>query len=323
MTRTLAVAAVSAAAMGMAVGSSAAATLTGSSTAGTLTLSNPRILVHYDLSAGQEPENVTVEPDGNLDVVLARAHQIERVTPSGQRQLLATLPAPPDGGVHTPVLGFALATGIVRTADGTLYVGYAAGDDNFTGIWRIRPGGQPERIVALSAASFPNGLTLDEATGLLYLADSTMATIWRVPLSGGTPTAWASGSLLSRNQRLGVNGLKFHNGAIWASDSDQNTFLRIPITDGGAAAKIEVKATGLTFLDDFVFVGVTDTVIGAENLGDEVVLIRPDGQHSVLLKAGDGIEGPTAVAIDDGKLYVMSAAYVLQDPNILVADIES
>jgi sugar lactone lactonase YvrE len=174
--RAIAVAAVSAAAIGMAAGSS---------TAATLTVSNPRILVHYDLSSGQEPENVTVEPDGNLDVVLARAHQIERVTPAGQRQLLATLPAPPDGGIHTPVLGFALATGIVRTSDGTLYVGYAAGDENFTGIWRIRPGGQPERIVALSADSFPNGLALDETTGLLYLADSTMATIWRVPLSGG------------------------------------------------------------------------------------------------------------------------------------------
>jgi hypothetical protein len=121
---------------------------------------------------------------------------------------------------------------------------------------------------------------------------------------------------------LGVNGLKVHHGAIWASDSDQNTFLRIPITGGGAAGKIEVKATGLTFLDDFVFVGDTDTVIGAENLGDQVVLIRPDGTHIVLLTAQDGIEGPTSVAIDDGELYVMSAAYVLQDPNILVADID-
>ena len=293
----------------------------GPAAAVTPTVSNPAILVHYNLAAGEQPENVLVEPDGNLIVSLSKAHEVERVTPSGQRQLVATLPLPPDGGVNPPVLGFVLATGLVRPADGTLYVGYAAGDDNYTGIWRIPPGGQPQRIVPMSAASFPNGLALDPATGLLYIADSTQATIWRVPLSGGTPTAWAQGSLLDRSQRLGANGLKIHNGAVWTSDSDQNTLLRIPMGDRGAAGPIEVKATGLTFLDDFVFVGNTDTVIGALNLGDQVVLIQPDGSHSVLLTASDGIEGPTSVAISNGKLYVMSAAFVLQDPNILVADI--
>src|SRR6266478_9031514 len=147
-------------------------------------VSNPRILVHYDLAAGQQPENVALEPDGNLDVTLSTAGQVERVSPTGQRQLLATLPAPSDGGVNTPVLGHSLATGLVRTADGTLYIGYAAGHDELTGIWRVRPGGTPTRIVALTAASFPNGMALDERTGNLYIADSTRETIWRVPIAG-------------------------------------------------------------------------------------------------------------------------------------------
>src|SRR6266851_9074055 len=69
--------------------------------AATEPVSNPRILVHYDLAAGQQPENVALEPDGNLDVTLSRAGQVERVSPTGQRQLLATLPAPSDGGVNT------------------------------------------------------------------------------------------------------------------------------------------------------------------------------------------------------------------------------
>jgi hypothetical protein len=41
-------------------------------------VSNPRILVHYDLAAGQQPENVTQETTGALDVVLSRAAQVER-----------------------------------------------------------------------------------------------------------------------------------------------------------------------------------------------------------------------------------------------------
>ncbi|MEV6996014.1 SMP-30/gluconolactonase/LRE family protein [Streptomyces sp. NPDC093228] len=277
--------------------------------------------MHYDLAAGQQPENVTLEPNGDLDVVLSQAGQIERVTPGGHRSLLATLPVPADGGVNTPVLGFRLATGLVRTADGTLYVGYATGDDATAGIWRIRPGGKPQRIVALKADSFPNGMALDEGSRQLYFADSTKATIWRVSVKGGTPTAWATGQAFERHDLLGVNGLKLHNGAVWVSNSDQATLLRVPILRSGAPGTPQIKATNLTFLDDFVFVGPGDTVVGALNLPNQVVLIRPNGTRKVILTGDDGLEGPTSVALLHDKLYVLSAAFVLQnDPNIVVAN---
>jgi len=309
-----AAAATGAAALGFAAGPSAAATAP---------VSGPRILVHYDLATGQQPENVAVEPNGDLDVVLATARQVERVTPHGRQRVLATLPAPADGGVHTPAVGFALATGIVRAPDGTLYVGYAAGDDNLTGIWRIRPGRAPERVVPLSTANLPNGMALDVRTGLLYVADSVTGTVWRAPLSGGAPTAWATGPLLDATSFLGVNGVKVHGGAVWATNTDQATLLRIPIARGGAAGAVQVKASGLGGIDDFAFVGRSDTAIAALNLQNEVALIRPDGTSSIVLTAQDGLEGPTSVALEDGRLYVMSASYILQkDPNILVADLD-
>jgi sugar lactone lactonase YvrE len=287
-------------------------------------VSNPRILVHYDLAAGQQPENVAVEPDGSLDVTLSRAGQVERVTRTGRRQLLATLPPPADGGAQTPVLGYSLATGLLRTADGTLYVGYAAGDDELTGIWRVPPGGTPTRIVALTAASFPNGMALDERTGNLYIADSTRETIWRVPLAGGTPTAWLVGPELMRSQLLGPNGLRFHNGALWLSNSDQGTLLRVRVERNGRAGPVQTRASGLTFPDDFAFIGHSNTVIVALNLANEVALVQPDGSHTIVLTGADGLEGPTAVAIEHGKLYVLSAALVLnKDPNILVAHLSS
>jgi hypothetical protein len=290
--------------------------------AATEPVSNPRILVRYDLAAGQQPENVALEPDGNLDVTLSIAGQVERVTPTGQRQLLATLPAPSDGGVNTPVLGHSLATGLVRTADGTLYIGYAAGHDDLTGIWRVRPGGTPTRIVPLTAASFPNGMALDERTGTLYIADSTRETIWRVPITGGTPTAWLSGPELKRSTGLGPNGLRIHNAAVWLSNSDQGTLLRVPIEGNGRAGAVETKATGLPFFpDDFAFIGHTDKIIVALNVANEVALVQPNGSHTIVLTGADGLEGPTAVAIRQGKLYVLSAAFILKDPNILVADL--
>jgi hypothetical protein len=204
--------------------------------AATFPASHPRVLVEYDREAGQQPENVVVTPDGKLNVVLSRAAQIQEVTPGGHRRLLASLPQPADGGVNTPALSFNLATGLVRTDDGTLYVGYAAGDDTLTGIWRIRPGGKPQRVIPLSASSLPNGMALDERTGRLYIADSTRGIIWRAPITGGTPTAWASGAAYEPTSQLGVNGLKVHKGAVWVSNSAQSVLLRVPIKPDGSAA---------------------------------------------------------------------------------------
>jgi hypothetical protein len=65
---------------------------------------------------------------------------------------VTSLPKPPDGGINTPVLHFQFLSGIVRMPDGTLYLGYATGTSNLTGTWRVRPGGAPQRVIALSAA---------------------------------------------------------------------------------------------------------------------------------------------------------------------------
>ncbi|MFD3309553.1 SMP-30/gluconolactonase/LRE family protein [Streptomyces sp. NPDC058694] len=291
--------------------------------AATFPASHPRILVEYDRASGQQPENVVVTPDGKLNVVLAQSAQVEEVTRGGHRRLLASLPQPADGGVNTPALGFSLATGLVRTDDGTLYVGYAAGDDSLTGIWRIRPGGQPQRIIPLSKASFPNGMALDERTGRLYIADSTRGIIWRAPITGGTATAWASGADYEPSGLLGVNGLKLRNGAVWVSNLDQGRLLRVPVKPDGSAGAAQTKASGLTSLDDFEFIGRTNDVLGTLNAANEVALIHPEnGSHSTILTGEDGLQGPTSLALRGNKLYVLSAAFVIEDgkPNILTAN---
>lgn len=251
------------AAMSAAIAGLAALSLTAQPTAAaTFPASHPRVLVEYDRASGQQPENVVVTPDGKLNVVLSWSAQIQEVTPGGHRRLLASLPLPADGGVNTPALGFSLATGLVRTVDGTLYVGYATGDDSLTGVWRITPGSKPERIIPMSAASLPNGMALDARTGRLYIADSTRGIIWRAPITGGTPTTWASGAAYEPSTTLGVNGVKLHNGAVWASNTALGVLLRVPIKQDGSAAAAQTKAAGLPDLDDFDFIGRSDDVVG-------------------------------------------------------------
>ncbi|MEU5598812.1 hypothetical protein [Streptomyces sp. NPDC020298] len=279
-----------------------------------------RTAVHFDLSKGQTPENIALSPDGTAYVSLAKARQVAAISRGGSVRILATLPAPADGGIHTPALGFPLTTGVVRAHDGTLYFLYATGTADLTGVWRLRPGGRPQRIAALPAAGLPNGLALDPHTRTLYVTDSTLGMVWRVPASGGTATAWSTDPALASAGFLGANGLKIHNGAVWATNLDKGTIVRIPILADGRAGTAQVTATGLTGIDDFAFTGHGDQIIAALNTVNQVALIRPDSTRTTVLTAADGLQGPTSIALRGNTVYVMSAAYLTaKDPNLILA----
>ena len=174
-----------------------------------------------------------------MDVTFAVARQIARVTPSGAIRILATLPAPADGGTNTPVLGLPLAAGIVRTPDGTLYVLYATGTPDLTGLWRMRPGGEPHRIAALPADALPNGLALDPSTRTFYITDDVLGTIWRVPPPGAPPPPGPPAPNWPPAGFMGADGVKVHRGAVWATNLDKGTLLRIPIRHDGRAGRSE------------------------------------------------------------------------------------
>ena len=119
------------------VAAAAAALSPAAASAVSAPLSSARIVMHFDLAKGQTPENIALAPGGAAYVTFAEGRQIAEVSPKGAIRILATLPKPADGGVHTPVLGFPLTVGIVRAHDGTLYFLYATGTSPL--IDRTRP----------------------------------------------------------------------------------------------------------------------------------------------------------------------------------------
>lgn len=131
---------------------------------------------------------------------------------------------------------------------------------------------------------------------------------------------WANGPALARTSFIGANGVKVHRNAIWASNLDRGTLVRIPLRHDGTAGDVQTRATGLTAIDDFDFLGTGDTLLAALITTNQVAIVYPNGTHRTVLTAADGLSNPTSVAVCGIRIYVPSAAYYTQkDPNLLLA----
>ncbi|WP_236795026.1 hypothetical protein [Amycolatopsis sp. GM8] len=285
-------------------------------------LGDVRVLVHFDRAAGQVAESMALEPGGGVVIGMIPARQVVRVLPDGAVQVLATMPLPPGGGGTTPAVGMPVVTGVARTDSGAVYFLYSSGQGGLTGIWQLRPSGQPRLVVPLPADAFPNALVIDGERDRFMVTDSTGGRIWQAPLRGGEAAVWSADPALAPSGFFGANGMKIHDGAVWASNSDHGTIVRIPMTGDGGSGRAEVRATGLEGIDDFDFTGRDTEILAAINQASKLVRVAPDGTHETLLDAEDGLQGTTGVAVRGDRVYVTNGANLAgNDPTLMLAKI--
>jgi sugar lactone lactonase YvrE len=190
-----------------------------------------------------------------------------------------------------------------------------------TGVWRLHGVDPAEQIARLPRNSVPHGMALNPQTGNLYVADSSLGVVWRIPSAGGEATVWASGPALQKISLFGANGVAVHDNAVWVSNTDQGTIVQIPVERDGTAGAIRTVATGFPGdIGSFSVIGHDNAILAALTRSNQVVFIRSGEQSQVLSTALDGLSNPTAVALRHHKLYVANGAYFTGvDPNLLVA----
>ncbi|WP_251828997.1 SMP-30/gluconolactonase/LRE family protein [Streptomyces sp. ATCC 21386] len=267
-----------------------------------------RTLATFDFTAGDALESITVNPDNSLTVSTLGGRAV-----AGQRPALLRID--PSGNSTAIVVGQQgnAFTGTTRDRHGTIYYNVVSDDASRVGVWKLPPGGTPRRIAALPTDGIPNGIALDPAGRTVYVADSTKSTVWTVPASGGTATAWLTDPALAPDASfwLGANGLRFHRGAVWVSNTAQGTLLRIPVTATGAPGRIHTVTSSLAGVDDFAFLRDDSNVaFAAQNSLNQVAVVHPGGTTKTVLTVSDGLASPTSVAVRGNRLYITDAGFV-------------
>ncbi len=239
-------------------------------------------------------ERRTSRPNGSVDVTFAAAqpsgaHRPERRGHRSWQPCRLTT----DGGVHTAVLGFPLTTGLVRTDDGTLYVLYATGTTDLTGLWRLKTGAQGRRNGSPhSRAERPAQRTCLRSP---LAKPSTSRTRSSAPYGESPRTADGDGLV----DRTGAGRTRDSSepmarrctkATLWVTNLDRGTVLSSPSARTAAREHTGPRATGLEGIDDFAFTGRGNEILAALNGPGTVVRIADDGSahHRPGLRPTDG-----------------------------------
>lgn len=268
-----------------------------------------RSVVDFDPAAGELPESIAFDTEGNAYVTLGTG-EIRSFTPND-------LEDGTEGEPFATVSPFApeedLFAGITATPGGTLYavqispvLDLEALDipDSSGTVWEIGSDGAAEPLVDLpleeTGDAFPNDLIHRERHGDLLITDSLQGTIWQVT-NDGEATVWLSDPLLEPDQEapffpIGANGIAQTNGCLYVANSTTASLVRVPVAaDGTAGTPSLLVQDERLFGADGIALDVYGNVYIAVSAGESIARVTPGGSVNILAESS-GLAFPSAVA---------------------------
>lgn len=259
---------------------------------------------------GESLESVRAGADGNLYLSVNEGLDVSRTDyyRAGQGRIIVRSPQGVERVLfRTPVGSTA---GVIAVADdGAIYM---SSHGRVAGIWRIESNGTGRMIARLPAGAWPNGLAFGP-DGMLYSADSALASVWRIEPATGRFTRVIRSERLAARPFValapGANGLQFMGRDMIVTVSDSTEVLKFAMTAPGEFGHSAVVADGVPG-DDFA-IGADGTLFVTTHPYDTVVSISPDGKRSIVADKRQHVVGATDAAFgrgpnDQNTLYVVT-----------------
>ena len=283
------------------------------------TLPLPVHVIH-EFPLGTFVENLAVRRNGQILVTLGSAPEFYQVDPLKTRGPVL---------VHT----FSNATSLFGIVEVDLDVFYVAAGKGSIKTFLSVPGSFSVYKVDMTAFSpdphttatitkvtdFPdsiylNGLTLlNREAGLILVADGGAGTVLRLNVRTGEIRKVLEDPLMIPTSvpATGVNGIKIRDGALFWTNTNTETFNRIPIHPDGTAAGVGATVASGIAGDDFVFNKKGNAFISQNSQNDLVFLDPKGGSKTVIAGSLDSttLAGPSAcqfgrTLFDKNSLYV-------------------
>jgi sugar lactone lactonase YvrE len=244
---------------------------------------------------GENAEGVAVDKRGNLYVCVNPTGQIWKITPKGEESVFVDFGPSPH---NVAVLGLAV------DAPGNLYVAYNSGDE-YHGVYRVTRDGTRERLPGTEAIWWPNALVFDQR-GNLYVSDTWLGAIWRIP-RGGSAELWIQDPMLEGDGHFGLptpfgaNGIAYRHGSIYVANMEKRLIVDIPVLGDGSAGNPD--SIGTPGYVDGIALDVHGNIYAVLFGQSRLVRIEPaSGEVTAeLATAADGLDEPASLVFGTGK----------------------
>lgn len=251
------------------------------------------------------PEGVTVDKEGNIYVSLGPPFwfgtglgEVWKFSPDGNGTKVVDFPGGPG------------PAGLAVDAPGNLYIAYPTGDSR-NGVYRLAKSGELSKMDGSEGIWLANGLAFDKR-GDLYVSDSAMGAVWRIPTDGsGSAEIWYDDPLLAGCFGIpGANGIAYRQGSFYVANTAAGSLVEIPVLPDGSPGTAKVVAGDadcvlpgdeLIGLDG-IALDVHGDIYAALVIQNKLVKINPDdGSITTLLTEADGLYNPASLAFGTGK----------------------